>query len=76
MKKVIIPVLLALLSWSYSAFAQVTMIHNFDNIAADSNFVWTANVEGGKSYLSWTQDPTDKVEGTASLDVSAGPPMA
>jgi hypothetical protein len=69
MKKVIIPVLLALLSWSYSAFAQVTMIQSFDNIAADSNFVWTANVEGGKSYLSWTQDPTDKVEGTASLDV-------
>jgi len=69
MKKVLLPVLLALLSWSYPAFAQVVMIQNFDNIAPDTNFVWVSNVEGGKSYLHWSQDATDKVEGTASLDV-------
>jgi hypothetical protein len=69
MKKVMLPVLLALLSWHYFAFAQVTMIHNFDNIAADTNFVWAANVEGGNSYFHWSQDAADKVEGTASLDI-------
>jgi hypothetical protein len=69
MKKVVLPVLLALLAWSYSGFAQVTMIHNFDNIAKDTNFVWASNVEGGKGYLTWKQDSTDKVEGAASLDI-------
>lgn len=70
MKKVILPVLLTLLSWSYySAFAQETLINSFDNIAADSNFVWASNVEGGNSYLKWQQDSTDKVEGAASLDI-------
>ena len=69
MKKVILPVLLALISWSYSALAQETLIHSFDNIGSDPNFVWTSNVEGGKSYLTWKQDSTDKVEGAASLDI-------
>jgi len=69
MKKVILPILLVFISWSYySVFAQ-ELIHNFDDIAADSNFVWTSNVEGGNSYLTWEQDSNDKVEGTASLDI-------
>jgi hypothetical protein len=69
MKKVILPVLLALVTWCFPAFAQESLIQSFDNIAADSNFVWTANVEGGHSYLTWKEDSTDKVEGAASLDI-------
>ena len=69
MKKVILPILLALFSWLYSANAQESIINNFDDIASDSNFVWTSNVEGGNSYLRWSQDSSDKMEGAASLDV-------
>ncbi len=69
MKKVILPALLALFAWSFSAYAQTSQIQSFDNIAADTNFVWTSNVEAGNSYLHWKQDSTDKVEGAASIDV-------
>jgi hypothetical protein len=69
MKKFILPIFVVLLSWSFPAFAQVTLIQSFDNIAADTNFVWASNVEGGKSYLTWKQDSSDKVEGAASLDI-------
>jgi len=71
MKKVILPVLFILLSWTYVSMAQEVMIQNFDNIAADTNFVWTSNVEGGHSYLHWKQDSTDYVAsaGVASLDI-------
>ncbi len=70
MKKVILPVLLALVSWCYTAYAQEAIIQSFDNIKADTNFIWSANVEGGKSYFNWKQDSTDKVEGAASLDIT------
>ncbi|MCK9212307.1 MAG: T9SS type A sorting domain-containing protein [Ignavibacteriaceae bacterium] len=56
------------LSWSFIANSQ-TMIESFDNIAADTNFVWTSAVEGGASYQIVTTDLTDKVEGAASIDV-------
>ena len=69
MKKVILPVLLVLLSWSFSAFAQTTMVQNFDNVSADTNFVWTGNTEGAPSYLNVKEDSVDKMEGAASLDV-------
>jgi hypothetical protein len=69
MKKVILPVLLTLLSWSFSAHAQTTMVQNFDNISVDTNFVWTGNTEGAPSYLNVKEDSVDKKEGAASLDV-------
>ncbi|MCK9426617.1 MAG: T9SS type A sorting domain-containing protein [Ignavibacteriaceae bacterium] len=56
------------LSWSFIANAQ-TMIESFDNISADTNFVWTGNVENATSYQTVTTDSADKVEGTASIDV-------
>ncbi len=69
MKKVILPVLLALIAWSYSANAQETIIQSFDNISADTNFVWSGSTEGAPSYLNVKEDSTDKMEGAASLDV-------
>ncbi len=70
MKKVILPVLITILSWSFAAFAQESMIESFDNISADTNYVWTGNVEGAPSYLTVKEDSTDKVEGAASLDIN------
>ena len=69
MKKVILPILLAFILWSYYSVLAQDLIHNFDDIGADTNFVWTSNVEGGNSYFTWQQDSNDKVEGTASLDI-------
>ncbi|MFA6598615.1 MAG: sugar-binding protein [Ignavibacteriaceae bacterium] len=56
------------LSWSFVIYAQTT-IESFDNIAADTNYVWTSNVESAPSYQTVTTDSADKVEGAASLDV-------
>lgn len=56
------------LSWSFVIYAQTT-IESFDNISADTNFVWTGNVESAPSYQTVTTDSADKVEGAASLDV-------
>ena len=70
MKKVILPILFILFSWSYKTLAQEVMIQSFDNIKADTSFGWTSAVEGGNSYLRVSQDSTDKVEGAASLVVS------
>ncbi len=69
MKKVILPVLLTLLSWSFAVYAQQSMIESFDNVPADTNFVWTGNTEGSPSYLNVATDSSDKMEGAASLDV-------
>ncbi|HUI31645.1 MAG TPA: T9SS type A sorting domain-containing protein [Candidatus Acidoferrales bacterium] len=70
MKRVILPVLFAVIAWSSAAYAQETMIDSLSNIAADSNFVWAANVEGGHSSFVWAQDAVDKPTGfAASLDI-------
>jgi hypothetical protein len=70
MKKVILPILFILFSWYCTTLAQVVMINSFDNVKADTSFGWTSAVEGGHSYLRFSQDSTDKVEGAASLVVS------
>jgi hypothetical protein len=69
MKKIILPIIALFLSWSFAIFAQQATIENFDNISADTNFVWTGNTEGAPSYLTTQEDMVDKVEGIASLDV-------
>ncbi len=70
MKKIVLPVLLAVLSWSSALYAQEAMIDSLSSIATDSNFVWVANVEGGASTFAWSQDAADKPAGfVASLDV-------
>ncbi len=70
MKKVILPILVSLLSWSLTVFAQQSTIESFDNVPADTNYVWAGNVEGAPSYLRVKEDSVDKVEGAASLDVN------
>ncbi len=69
-KRVVLPILFAVLAWSSAVYAQEAMIDSLTNIAADSNYVWAANVEGGKSTFVWKQDAADKPTGfSASLDV-------
>ncbi len=69
-KRVLLPVLFAVLAWSTVVRAQEAMIDSLSAVAADPNFVWTGNVEGGQSYLNWTQDAADKPTGfLASMDV-------
>ncbi len=69
MKKVILPIIAFFLSWCISSLAQQSTVESFDNVPADSNYVWTGNVESAPSYLTVKEDSSDKVEGAASLDV-------
>jgi len=69
MKKIILPVIVLFLSLPFVIHAQQAMVENFDNIFADTNFVWTGNTEGAPSYLTVKEDSVDKKEGAASLDV-------
>ena len=72
MKRVILPLLLAVFALSSVLYAQEAMIDSLSNVAADTNFVWAANVEGGASTFAWVQDAADKPAGfNASLDVKA-----
>ncbi|MDR3626653.1 MAG: T9SS type A sorting domain-containing protein [Ignavibacteriaceae bacterium] len=70
MKKVILPILIFVLTWSIKSFSQDVMIQSFDNFKADTSFSWTSNVEGGNSYFRVSQDSTDFKEGAASMVIS------
>jgi Secretion system C-terminal sorting domain len=70
MKKVILPIIALFFSWSFASYAQQATVENFDNISADTNYVWTGNTEGAPSYLIVKEDSVDKMEGAASLDVN------
>ncbi len=66
MKKIMLPVLLALLAFSFTTFAQ--QLESFDHATADS--LWQLNFEGGNA-MSVYNDSTDKVEGAASVHITA-----
>ncbi len=63
MKKIMLPILFAMLTFTFSTFAQ--QIESFDAATLDS--LWQTNVEAAPSYLRVNNDSTDKVEGAASL---------
>lgn len=60
-----VTIFLIFLIWSTLSVGQTT-IENFDN-AADSTF--EENVEGAPSYMNFTNETTDMVEGTGALRV-------
>ncbi len=67
MKKIMLPVLLALFSFSFVSFAQ--QIESFDASTTDS--LWQVNFETAPSEMTVSDNTTDKVEGDASLYVNA-----
>ncbi|HEY9167607.1 MAG TPA: T9SS type A sorting domain-containing protein [Candidatus Kryptonia bacterium] len=70
MKRIVLPVLFAVVAWSTAVYAQEAMIDSLSGIASDPNFVWVANVEGGASTFVWAQDAADKPAGfISSLDI-------
>lgn len=67
-KRMVIPILLAVFGWSGAVFAQTTMIDSLSNVFADPNF--GSGVEGGQSYIRYSEDASDKPAGfDSSLDV-------
>ncbi len=67
MKKVVLPMLFALLSWSFVTYAQQVTIDSFDSFT-DSTY--TLGSEGAPTAIKYHSDSTNFMEGAASLDAN------
>ncbi len=62
LKKIVLPVIVAVMAWSAAALAQESMIDSLSHVSADSNF--STYVEpGANASLTLSQDGTDKPAG-------------